>query len=150
MKKTTPMIKAKDLPQKGTRCPARSQSSCPQLAQDDWGLTFVWRGTCGTWDVEDVWDVWDVGDVEDRKTGRERHVVRLMLSYINRLKYLPHKAAAEISSHNEPIGRMCGIQLVRKSVDFRFDCCEIEVIWLSITDWLTNWLTDWLPNRLPG
>ena len=65
------------------------------------------------------------GGQEDRTTGRERHVLRLMLSYINRLTYLPHKAVAEVSSHNEPTGRMFGIQLVRKSIDFGFDCFEI-------------------------
>ena len=36
--------------------------------------------------------------------------------------YLPHKAVAEVSKHNEPIGRKSGIQLVRKSIDFRFNC----------------------------
>ena len=36
------------------------------------------------------------------------------------ITYLPQKAVAEVSKNKEPIGRRCGIQLVRKSVDFRF------------------------------
>ena len=39
--------------------------------------------------------------------------------------YGPHKAVAEVSNHNEPIGRKSGIQLVRKirkSMDFTFSC----------------------------
>ena len=38
------------------------------------------------------------------------------------LTYGPHKAVAEVSIHNEPIGRKSGIQLVRKSMDFTFSC----------------------------
>ena len=47
--------------------------------------------------------------------------------------YGPHKAVAEVSNHNEPIGRTSGIQLVRKirkSMDFTFSC------------FVLNWLTD--------
>ena len=44
------------------------------------------------------------------------------------LTYLPHKAVADVSNHNEPIGRKCGIQLVRKSVRFRFNCFQLQVI----------------------
>ena len=39
--------------------------------------------------------------------------------------YGPHKAVAEVSNHNEPIGRKSGMQLVRKirkSMDFTFSC----------------------------
>ena len=40
------------------------------------------------------------------------------------LTYLPHKAAAEVAKNREPIGRgcawVCGVQVVRKSVDVRF------------------------------
>ena len=41
------------------------------------------------------------------------------------LTYGPHKAVAEVSNHNEPIGRKSGIQLVRKirkSMGFTFTC----------------------------
>ena len=38
------------------------------------------------------------------------------------ITYGPHKAVAEVSNHNEPIGRTSGIQLVRKSMDFTFNC----------------------------
>ena len=38
------------------------------------------------------------------------------------LTYGPRKAVAEVSNHNEPIGRKSGIQLVRKSMDFTFNC----------------------------
>ena len=41
------------------------------------------------------------------------------------ITYGPHKAVAEVSNHNEPIGRKSGIQLVRKirkSMDFTFSC----------------------------
>ena len=43
----------------------------------------------------------------------------------NYITYGPHKAVAEVSNHNEPIGRKSGIQLVRKirkSMDFTFSC----------------------------
>ena len=40
----------------------------------------------------------------------------------NLITYGPHKAVAEVSNHNEPIGRKSGIQLVRKSMDFTFNC----------------------------
>ena len=46
------------------------------------------------------------------------------------ITYGPHKAVAEVSNHNEPIGRKSGIQLVRKSMDFTFNC------------FVLNWLTD--------
>ena len=38
------------------------------------------------------------------------------------ITYGPRKAVAEVSNHNEPIGRKSGIQLVRKSMDFTFNC----------------------------
>ena len=41
------------------------------------------------------------------------------------ITYGPRKAVAEVSNHNEPIGRKSGIQLVRKirkSMDFTFSC----------------------------
>ena len=44
---------------------------------------------------------------------------------VYRVTYGPHKAVAEVSNHNEPIGRKSGIQLVRKirkSMDFTFSC----------------------------
>ena len=47
--------------------------------------------------------------------------VRIYL-IINNVTYGPHKAVAEVSNHNEPIGRKSGIQLVRKSMDFTFNC----------------------------
>ena len=46
------------------------------------------------------------------------------------LTYGPHKAVAEVSNHNEPIGRKSESQLVRKSMDFTFSC------------FVLNWLTD--------
>ena len=45
-----------------------------------------------------------------------------MRLYLFRITYGPHKAVAEVSNHNEPIGRKSGIQLVRKSMDFTFNC----------------------------
>ena len=39
-----------------------------------------------------------------------------------RITYGPHKAVAEVSNHNEPIGRRSGTQLVGKSMDFTFNC----------------------------
>ena len=45
--------------------------------------------------------------------------------YIYNITYGPRKAMAEVSNHNEPIGRKSGIQLVRKirkSMDFTFSC----------------------------
>ena len=35
------------------------------------------------------------------------------------ITYLLQKAVAEVSNHKEPIGRSCGIQLVRKPIDFK-------------------------------
>ena len=49
------------------------------------------------------------------------------------LTYGPRKAVAEVSNHNEPIGRKSGIELVRKirrSMGFTFSC------------FVLNWLTD--------
>ena len=34
----------------------------------------------------------------------------------------PHKAVAEVSNHNELIGRKSEIQLIRITVDFTFNC----------------------------
>ena len=45
------------------------------------------------------------------------------------ITYGPHKAVAEVSNHNEPIGRKYGIQLVRKSMDFTFSCFVLK--WLT-------------------
>ena len=45
----------------------------------------------------------------------------------NMIIYGPHKAMAEVSNHNEPIGRKSGIQLVRKSKDFTFNFVEIQM-----------------------
>ena len=42
--------------------------------------------------------------------------------HVYNITYGPHKAVAEVSNHNEPIGRKSGIQLVRKSMDFTFNC----------------------------
>ena len=36
--------------------------------------------------------------------------------------YGRRKAVAEVSNHNEPIGRKSGSQLGRKSMDFTFSC----------------------------
>ena len=47
------------------------------------------------------------------------------------ITYGPHKAVAEVSNHNEPIGRKSGIQLVRKSMDFTFNCFELQVNWAT-------------------
>ena len=44
------------------------------------------------------------------------------------ITYLPHKAVAEVSKHREPKGRKCGIQLVRMSMDFKFNCFEFQLI----------------------
>ena len=49
------------------------------------------------------------------------HFVREGQEYVF-ITYGPHKAVAEVSNHNEPIGRTSGIQLVRKSMDFTFNC----------------------------
>ena len=38
------------------------------------------------------------------------------------ITYGPHKAVAEVSNHNELIGRKSRIQLIRMSMDFTFNC----------------------------
>ena len=51
---------------------------------------------------------------------------RLHSKYIT---YGPHKAVAEVSNHNEPIGRKSGIQLlrkIRKSMGFTFSCFDLN------------------------
>ena len=53
----------------------------------------------------------------------DKNIILLLL-----LTYLPHKAVAEVSKHNEPIGTKCGIQLVRKSTGFRFNDFELQLI----------------------
>ena len=45
---------------------------------------------------------------------------------------LAHQAVAEVSNHNEPIGRKCGIQLVRRAIRFRFNSSELQLIWISV------------------
>ena len=47
--------------------------------------------------------------------------------------YGPHKAVAEVSNHNEPIGRKSGIQLVRKS-----NGLHIQLFCFEPTNWLAN------------
>ena len=46
------------------------------------------------------------------------------------LTYGPRKAVAEVSNHNEPIGRGC-VALVRKSTDVRLTQVADQVAWLS-------------------
>ena len=51
--------------------------------------------------------------------------LRNALHYTYIITYGPHKAVAEVSNHNVPIGRKSGIQLVRKirkSMGFTFSC----------------------------
>ena len=73
--------------------------------------------------------------------GREVRVLPPKIKDLYIKKYIvtygPHKAVAEVSNHNEPIGRKSGIQLVRKirkSMDFTFSC------------FVLSWLTDKLTN----
>ena len=46
------------------------------------------------------------------------------------ITYGPHKAVAEVSNHNEPIGRG-RVALVRKSIDVRLTRVADQVAWLS-------------------
>ena len=53
------------------------------------------------------------------------HHILSMCKMCHIITYGPHKAVAEVSNHNEPIGRNSGIQLVRKirkSMGFTFSC----------------------------
>ena len=54
----------------------------------------------------------------------------ILYNFTGSVTYGPHKAVAEVSNHNEPIGRKSGIQLARKSMDFTFN------------SFVLNWLTD--------
>ena len=45
------------------------------------------------------------------------------------ITYGPHKAVAEVSNHNEPIGRGC-VALVRKSTDVGLTRVADQVAWL--------------------
>ena len=46
--------------------------------------------------------------------------------------YLPHEAVAEVSSHNEPIGKGYEIPLIRDSSDLGFNWFEIQLISVSV------------------
>ena len=75
----------------------------------------------------------DIADKHHRVLG----ACRPEKANFNEITYGPRKAVAEVSNHNEPIGRKSGIQLVRKirkSMDFTFSC--------FVLNWLTDWLTD--------
>ena len=60
--------------------------------------------------------------------GHRECFLGLLEIYQRVITYLPRKAVAEVSNHNEPIGRKFGIQLVRKSMDFTFNCFERQLI----------------------
>ena len=53
-------------------------------------------------------------------------LIFLSMDTDSNVTYGPHKAVAEVSNHNEPIGRKSGIQLVRKSMDFTFNCSVLN------------------------
>ena len=42
--------------------------------------------------------------------------------------YLPHKAVAEVSNHNAPLGRGCESQRIRDSSVLRVNCFETKAI----------------------
>ena len=57
---------------------------------------------------------------------RMMHVMQFISTIIFELTYLPHEAVAEVSKDKEPIGRRCGIQLVR------FNCFACHLVWDSM------------------
>ena len=82
--------------------------------------------------VADGWLWWWLGTAQHVEAWRYCFRLCNCIRHVH-LTYGPHKAVAEVSNHNEPIGRKSGIQLVRKirkSMDFTFSCCVL------------NWLTD--------
>ena len=49
------------------------------------------------------------------------------------LTYLPHEAVVEVSKIKEPIGRKCGIRLVRKSITVLISDSTVLIFsWLDI------------------
>ena len=50
--------------------------------------------------------------------GLSVYIVGTQFQYFFDITYGPRKAVAEVSNHNEPIGRGC-VALVRKSIDVR-------------------------------
>ena len=46
--------------------------------------------------------------------------------------YIPQEAVAEVSKDKEPKGRKCGIELVRQSIDFRFNCFAFHLVWTQL------------------
>ena len=63
--------------------------------------------------------------IVDLYTATTASIHEYYSNYTIKLTYGPHKAVAEVSNHNEPIGRKSGIQLVRKirkSMGFTFSC----------------------------
>ena len=58
----------------------------------------------------------------------------MMLDSYLKATYLPRKAAAEVSNHNEPVGRKSGIQLVRKLTDFPFSCFDLFCISVELSN----------------
>ena len=78
-----------------------------------------------------VWQLVDTIAVEKWKMEFDPRAPKVARKYFCHgslsydLTYGPRKAVAEVSKHNEPIGRKSGIQLVRKirkSMDFTFSC----------------------------
>ena len=67
--------------------------------------------------------------VQKRSNQEWKHSnLKVSASHHTHITYLPHKAAAEVSNHHEPIGRKCGMQFGRKSNPFN------QLFWAS---WLT-------------
>ena len=57
--------------------------------------------------------------------------VHVKSKHVWTVTYLPHEVA-EVSKDQEAIGRRCGIELVRKSIDFRFKCFAFHLVWDSM------------------
>ena len=55
---------------------------------------------------------------------------RLASHYHYKITYGPRKAVAEVSNHNEPIGKGCAA-LMRKSIDVRLKRVAVQAAWLS-------------------
>ena len=71
------------------------------------------------------------------------YFLRLLNKMIFGLTSLRHKAVADVSNHNELIGRRCGIQLGWKSSCFTFNCFWFQLLWVSgqLICWVVEWPT---------
>ena len=108
-----------------------SLESWPKFVPDDKGLFRVvfWAGLI----CFHPWGSYLGERHETSKSGRFGDIFHTFIT-----TYLPQEATAEVSKDKEPIGRRCGIQLIRKAIDSCniFDLSIFSRNWCVINAWL--------------